>query len=55
MGVDFGGYQDHSVNDGEDVKSLGYVEFIAPLVKAVQEQQQQIEELKGRIEVLENA
>ncbi|XWN33733.1 MAG: DUF2793 domain-containing protein [Devosia sp.] len=36
-GEDFGGYQDHQVAGGNDVKSLGYTEFIAPLVKAVQE------------------
>ena len=47
MGVDFGGYQDHSIAGGQDVKSLGYQEFIAPLVKAVQE-------LSARVVVLEN-
>lgn len=36
-GVDFGGYQDHSVKGGNDVMSLGYDELIAPLIKAVQE------------------
>ena len=36
-GIDFGGYQDHSINGGDDVKSIGYDEIIAPLVKAVQE------------------
>jgi hypothetical protein len=53
MGIDFGGYQDHSVNGGNDVMSLGYTEFIAPLIKAVQEQQYIISELKDRIEQLE--
>jgi hypothetical protein len=53
MGIDFGGYQDHSVNGGNDVMSLGYTEFIAPLIKAVQEQQYIINELKDRIEQLE--
>ena len=37
MGVDFGGYQDHKVNGGQDVLSLGYEEMIAPLIKAIQE------------------
>jgi hypothetical protein len=37
MGVDFGGYQDHKINGGEDVLSIGYDEMIAPLVKAIQE------------------
>jgi hypothetical protein len=36
-GIDFGGYQDHTVQGGDDVRSLGYEEFIAPLIKAVQE------------------
>ncbi|MGI9252615.1 MAG: tail fiber domain-containing protein [Thermomicrobiales bacterium] len=40
--IDFGGYQDHAVLGGDDVLSLGYDEFIAPLVRAVQEQQAQI-------------
>ena len=43
---DFGGYQDHSIKGGDDVLSLGYTEFIGPLIKAVQE-------LKARVEVLE--
>jgi hypothetical protein len=37
MGVDFGGYQDHKINGGQDVLSLGYEEMIAPLIKAIQE------------------
>jgi hypothetical protein len=36
-GVDFGGFQNHSKNGGDDVLSIGYEEFIAPLIKAVQE------------------
>jgi hypothetical protein len=36
-GIDFGGYQDRTINGGDDVRSLGYDEFIAPLIKAVQE------------------
>jgi hypothetical protein len=43
---DFGGY----VHDKEtDKMSLRYDQFIAPLVKAIQEQQAQIEELKTKI------
>jgi hypothetical protein len=45
-GVDFGGFQDHSVNGGQDVLSLGYDELIAPMIKAIQE-------LTARINVLE--
>lgn len=53
LGVDFGGYQDHSINGGKDVLSLGYEEFIPVLVKGLQEQQKEIEELKNKIEKLE--
>ena len=37
MGIDFGGYQDHTVKGGDDVQSIGYNELIAPLIKAIQE------------------
>jgi hypothetical protein len=46
QGVDFSGYQDHSVNGGDDVLSLGYTQLIAPMIKAIQE-------LEARIAVLE--
>lgn len=49
QGIDFGGYQDHKVNGGVDVLSLGYSELIAPLIKAVQEQQAVIEQLQAEI------
>ena len=45
-GVDFGGFQDHSVAGGQDVLSIGYTELIAPMIKAIQE-------LTARINVLE--
>lgn len=44
----FGGFQDHSVNGGEDVLSIGYDEFIAPMVKAIQELKAEIEILKQK-------
>ena len=53
LDVDFGGLQDHSVKGGHDVLSIGYDEIIAPLVKAVQEQQAMIDLLKAKIEILE--
>lgn len=37
MGVDFGGYQDHTIKGGDAVMSIGYEEMIAPLIKAIQE------------------
>ncbi|MFM8594007.1 MAG: hypothetical protein ACKOCK_06425, partial [Chloroflexota bacterium] len=53
QGIDFGGFQDHTVNDGEDVLSIGYDELIAPMIKAIQEQQAEIVQLKARLSVLE--
>jgi hypothetical protein len=53
-GIDFGGYQDHSISGGDDVLSLGYDQFIAPLIKAVQELSAQNEALIARISVLES-
>ena len=54
IGLDFGGYQDHSVNGGKDVLSLGYDEFIAPMVKAIQELSQQVKTLQEEVERLKN-
>lgn len=53
-GIDFGGYQDHSLKGGSDVKSLGYDEFVAPLVKSVQELTKRILELEEKVKYLEN-
>jgi hypothetical protein len=47
-GVDFGGYQDHSIKGGEDIMSIGYEELIAPLIKAVQQLSAEVAELKSR-------
>lgn len=44
----FGGFQDHSINGGEDVLSIGYDEFIAPMVRAIQELKAEIELLKSK-------
>ena len=53
LGVDFGGYQDHSISGGADVLSLGYDEFIPPAVKAIQECWQRLDKLEERISKLE--
>ena len=55
QGVDFAGYQDHSINGGLDVLSIGYTEMIAPLIKAVQELSAENAELKTRLDALEAA
>ncbi|MGI5849666.1 MAG: tail fiber domain-containing protein [Christensenellales bacterium] len=53
LNTDFGGYQDHSIKGGKDVLSLGYAEFIAPLVKAIQQQQAMIERLQQQLKAAE--
>ena len=47
-GVDFGGYQDHTISGGADVLSIGYDEMIAPLIKAVQELTARVAELEAK-------
>ncbi|TCP29365.1 endosialidase-like protein [Sphingomonas sp. BK235] len=54
-GIDFGGFQDHSRNGGEDVLSLGYEELIAPLIKAIQQLSTTVEELREEVATLRSA
>ncbi|ELB1500419.1 phage tail protein [Vibrio alginolyticus] len=54
-GVDFAGYQDHSVNGGEDVKSLGYQEFIPIIGALLQDHHKEIESLRNEIELLKKS
>ena len=49
-GYDFNGV--HKPADGNDHYSLAYSLFTVPLVKAVQEQQKEIEELKAMVKSL---
>lgn len=53
-GVDFGGFIKTDIDDPESEEALRYDEFIAPLVKAVQEQQSLIEALAARLTALES-
>jgi hypothetical protein len=46
MGVDFGGYQDHSISGGDAILSIGYEELIPPLIKALQELRTEFDEYK---------
>ena len=48
QGIDFGGYQDHKIKDGEDVLSIGYEELIAPLIKAVQQLTARVQQLEAK-------
>lgn len=54
-GIDFGGFQHHELSGGEDVMSIGYTEFIAPLIKAVQELSAKVEEQAKEIAALKKA
>jgi hypothetical protein len=47
-GYQFGGYQDHTINGGDEVLTIGYNEFIAPLVKTVQELYRKVQMLEQR-------
>jgi hypothetical protein len=47
-GIDFGGFQDHSVKGGDDVLSIGYEELIAPMLKAIQELSAEVAALKSK-------
>ncbi len=48
-GIDFGGFQDHSIAGGDDVLSIGYTEFIAPMIKAIQELSAEVKQLKAQL------
>lgn len=53
MGVaDFGGWVIEDINDPESTQSLRYDQFISPIVKAIQEQQDMIESLQARLVAL---
>lgn len=59
--IDFGGFQDHTLKGGKDKMTLGYQEFISPIVKAIQELSQKnidlqnnIIDLQNKINILEN-
>lgn len=48
-GVAFGGVQDHAINGGNPVMSIGYEELIAPLIKAVQELSAEVDVLRQMV------
>ena len=52
VGFDFSGVD--TPENENDLYGLRYAEFVVPLVKAVQEQQQQIEELQAKVTELES-
>ncbi len=54
-GVDFAGWVLEDKNDPDSQQALRYEQFIAPLIKAVQEQQAQIEALKAEVTALKGS
>lgn len=48
-GIDFGGFQDHKIQGGDDVLTIGYNEFIAPLIKAIQELSKKVTNLEQQL------
>lgn len=51
MGQEFGGFQNHALAGGGDVMSLGYDEFVAPLIRAIQELAARVRQLESRSKV----
>lgn len=51
-GVDFAGWVLEDKNDPDSQQSLRYEQFIAPLIRAVQEQQAHIEALRAEVDAL---
>ena len=49
MKIDFAGYQDSKVNGGSDRLTIGYTEFIAPIIKSIQELSKKVEKLEQGI------
>jgi hypothetical protein len=47
--IDFGGFQNHAINGGDDVLSIGYIELVAPLIKSVQELTTKLEQAQNEI------
>jgi len=52
LGIDFGGYQNHAINGGTDVLTVGYTELIAPMLKAIQELSTKCDSLQAEIDTL---
>lgn len=54
-GIDFGGYQDHTIGGGDDVLSIGYGELFGPLIKSIQQLKALNDTLAARVTALESA
>jgi hypothetical protein len=49
LGIDFGGYQDHTISGGDEAQSIGYSELIAPMIKAIQQLSAKVTQLEAQI------
>lgn len=49
MGVDFSGLQDHAINGGSDVLTVGYEHFVPPLIRALQEVSERLKAAEEQI------
>jgi hypothetical protein len=52
--VDFGGYQDHSINGGDDQLTISYTELIGPIIKAIQELKVEMDQLKYELQLIKS-
>ena len=52
LNVDFAGYQDHKINGGKDVLTIGYEELIGPLIKSIQDFSNQLNKSNESIQDL---
>jgi hypothetical protein len=48
-GVDFGGFQDHTIKGGDDAMTISYMELIGPMIKAIQELSAEVTSLKAQL------
>jgi hypothetical protein len=55
MGVDFGGYQDHTINGGKDQLTISYTELVGPLIKSIQELKAQVDALQAEVNTLKSS
>ncbi len=49
LGIDFAGLQDHKLIDGTDTLTLGYEEFIPPIVATIQKISSRIDEIEKKL------
>ena len=53
LGIDFAGLQDHKLMDGTDTFTIGYDEFIPPVVATIQKLNKRLDDIESRLSKLE--